>query len=98
MSLFGWFGVNKQLPILRLSHSDFAPGLIIKMNPGCYTKHPYYVEVITVEQDYIITNIPSHHQCKIRVNSYEWDYHIPRMTIIGNKSEFGHLLYNQPLD
>ena len=92
------FGRKRIIPFATLRHSDFKPGLIIQMAPGYHTKNPYYVEVIMVEENYIVTHIPDRHQLKIYKDSPEWSYHIRRMTIIGDKANFKHLLYNQTIE
>ena len=76
---------------------DFKEGQIYKMKVASrsHVIEPYYVEIIEVGKDFITTNIPDAHSLKI--DEKNWDYHIPRMEFIGDKKEFGHLIYNQKL-
>ena len=83
--------------------SGFREGQILRMEPGYYTRKPYYVEVLYFDNDAhkegsvkMITSIPGHHKCQMRIGC-GWEYHHKRMTIIGYKSEFGYLLKNQSL-
>ncbi len=74
----------------------FRVGDIYKMNVGerSHTDHPYYIEVIKVEDHYIMTNIPDYHSTKISVDN-NLDYHLPRMEYVGDKQTYGHLILNQ---
>lgn len=78
---------------------DFSVGQIYCMSKGKYgtCKYPYYVEVIAVERDEITTSIPGHHSTRIYKGN-NWAYQTSRMTYVGTKQEFGHLLLNQQLD
>ncbi len=81
----------------------FKKGQVIKMDVAerSHVTTPYYVEIIyfdekaSKEGDLImITSIPGQHECKMILGN-NWDYHQKRMTIIGDKSKYGFLLYNQ---
>jgi len=82
----------------------FKVGQVIKMSVAKYSHvtKPYYVEVIEYNegakegQVKMKTSIPGEHALEMTVGK-EWDYHYPRMEIIGDKSIFGHLLKNQKL-
>lgn len=87
--------------LLKVKDNSFKVGQIYKMNP---TKHshvnkPYFVEVIEVGTDYIVTNIPFEHTLKITKEGVlpNWDYHISRMEYAGEKGTHYHLLLNQKL-
>lgn len=73
--------------------NDFKVGQIIKMAPGWYTENEYYIEVVFVAENFIVTNIPKH---SAHVFDYRdlgtWEVQTKRMTIMGDKSDFGHLL------
>ena len=71
-------------------------GAIVKMKPGYHTTKPYYVEVLSVASGYVKTSIPGEHELEIVGSNY--DYHIKRMTLVGDKSKYGHLLKNQKLE
>lgn len=83
---------------------NFEVGQILKMKPGpsSHVRSPYYVEILFYNPDakqgeiIMTTNIPGLHKLDIKVGAM-WDYHLPRMTIIGAKEKFGRLLINQPL-
>lgn len=84
--------------------SAFREGLVIKMCPGYHTTKPYYVEVLFYDIKAkvnggirMVTSIPGEHECKMTIGS-NWEYHYRRMSIMGDKSKFGHLLLNQKLD
>lgn len=72
------------------------PGAIIKMDPASrsHAKSFYYVEILTVGEDKIVTNIPGEHSLEITKDN-NWDYHLPRMKYIGDKEQYGYLLLNQ---
>lgn len=76
--------------------AKFKVGQIYKMAVAhaSHVKSPYYVEIIEVGPDYIVTNIPGEHSLKIQ-EGQNWDYHIPRMTLMGMKGKFEHLIINQ---
>ncbi len=67
---------------------------LMAVGPRSHVKSPYYVEIIEVGKDYIVTNIPGEHALEIEKNN-NWDYHIPRMEYVGTKSTHGHLLLDQ---
>lgn len=98
MNILNLFRKSKKSEITTLQLSDFSVGLIVKMSPGQYTKHPYYVEIIEVSKDSITTSIPKRNSLRIEVDSPTWKYQIPRMTILGSGAEYGHLLYHQKLN
>ena len=77
----------------------FKPGQIYKMNVAArsHVKNPYFVEILKVKENFIITNIPGHHSLKIE-KGCNWDYHIPRMQYVGEKETHGHLILNQKLE
>lgn len=80
--------------ILRLP-SDFKIGHLYQMSPGYHTRKPYYVQVIEIGEDYIVTDIPERHSTKIKMGE-NWDYHIRRFTHIDKLDCFNsHLLLNQ---
>lgn len=82
----------------------FKVGNILKMNPTSrsHVKTPYYVEVVYYDENAIkgqtkmITSIPGHHRCDMIVGN-NWEYHLQRMSIMGDKSIFGKLIENQRL-
>lgn len=84
--------------------SDFYEGCIIKMDVASrsHVFKPYYVECIYFNpnakdgETIMETYIPGNHRLRMVVGS-NWEYHKPRMTVIGNKIDFGHLLLNQDL-
>lgn len=77
--------------------SDFMAGHLYEMSSGYHTIRPYYVQVIEIGEDYIITDIPDHHSLKIKIGE-NWDYHIERFTYIGKLNNSNHhLLMNQNL-
>lgn len=77
---------------------DVKVGQIYEFTNGYHTKTPYYAEVIDVGhngvEDYFKTSIPGYHELEI-VKSNNFDYHSKRMRLMGNKTEFGHLLLSQ---
>lgn len=79
--------------------SDFREGEIYQMSAGYHVKKPYYVLIEEVDDDFIRTTIPDKHSLKIEYGSYEWGYHIPRMTYVGtdNNTGFSKLLYQPNL-
>lgn len=79
---------------------DFKVGQIYKMSPThrSKVKKSYYIEIIDVGLDYIITNIPLRSSLKICHENGNWIYQTERMSYIGDKESFGHLLYNQRLN
>lgn len=89
---------------VSITPNEFAVGMILKMNVASrsHVSEPYYVEVIYYTTLSIhgkvkmITSIPGEHKLEMTVGS-NWEYHYPRMEIIGHKSTYGHLLYNQKL-
>lgn len=80
----------------HVSTNVFKVGGIYRMHPAnrSHVRTPYYVEVIEIGNDFIITNIPGKHSLRI-VKGSNWDYHIPRMEFIGTQETHGHLLLNQ---
>jgi hypothetical protein len=83
----------------------YRKGLIVRMNVASrsHVKRPYFVRIdfynenaTNAGETKMITSIPNEHSCKMTVNS-NWEYHEPRMEIVGDEKEFGHLLYNQKL-
>lgn len=56
----------------------------------------YFVEILEVNDDKIVTNIPGKHSLVISKDN-NWDYHIPRMKYIGHKAQYGYLIMNQKL-
>lgn len=80
----------------------FAAGQILKMDVASrsHVSQPYYVEVLEYNpyakdgEVKMVTNIPGKHSCKMIVGS-NWEYHLPRMTVVGMKEKYGHLLNNQ---
>jgi len=93
-----YFEVLKKSPVIALN--SFREGMILEMSAGYHTRKPYYVEVIYFNPqagygDIIMTtNIPGKHSLDMRIGN-NWEYHYRRMTFIGYKREFGHLLKNQ---
>src|SRR4051812_27118504 len=83
--------------------AKFKEGQVVKMEAGYHTTKPYYVHVDKVypnakDGEIIMeTSIPQKHSCEMRVGN-NWGYHHGRMTIMGDRKTFGHLLINQPLD
>lgn len=82
----------------------FKEGQVIKMAVASRTHviKPYYVEVLFYNEYAkegeikMTTNIPGEHECNMKVGN-NWEYHYPRMTIMGTKETHGHLLNNQTL-
>ncbi len=66
--------------------SDFNIGEVYKMAVASrsHVKKPYYVIIKNKNKHSIQTNIPHRHSLIIKYISPEWDYHIPRMTFVGN--------------
>ena len=93
------FEIFKKVLRNTLEPSDFKVGMIVKMTPGYYTKMPYYVLIKAVTKTGITTTIPGKHD--LEFDKYKdkstWNYHVPRMTIVGNEITHGHLLFNQKL-
>lgn len=81
---------------MRKKELKFKVGQIYKMHVAhaSHVLNPYYVEIVEVGPDYIVTNIPDKHSLRITKHS-NWDYHIPRMVYMGMKATHGHLLLNQ---
>lgn len=83
---------------------EFKIGQVLKMSVAnrSHVTQPYYVEVVeyypNAEQGEVkmVTHIPGEHSCRMVVGS-NWEYHQPRMTIVGDKKRFGYLLINQKL-
>jgi|JI10StandDraft_1071094.scaffolds.fasta_scaffold05061_16 hypothetical protein len=83
---------------------SFYRGAIIKMDVAerSHVTEPYYVECLFYNPNarhgevIMITGIPGHHETEMTVGN-SWDYHKPRMTVIGNKSDHGHLILNQKI-
>lgn len=83
---------------------NFAVGQILKMKPASrsHVHWPYYVEVLFYNPDakdgeiIMTTNIPGGHKLDIRMG-VNWEYHYPRMKIVGVKEKVGKLLLNQNL-
>jgi hypothetical protein len=82
-----------------LELSDLEVGTIVKMNPGYYTKKPYFILIKKVTNTGITTTIPGKHDLELDMikDKKTWLYQTSRMEIIGNESEYGHLLINQKL-
>jgi len=97
MKLFNFFK-KKQPAIIGF----FKVGQVIQMSKGYHTKNPYYVEIVYYNENarngetIMETSIPMRHKLRMVVGN-NWEYHRKRMTIIGDKSEFEHLLYRQRL-
>lgn len=74
---------------------DFKKGEVYKMNVASrsHVKSPYYVIIKKVGKDFIVTDIPGHHS--LIINEDNWDYHIPRMKLIGSNPFNKLLIYNQ---
>ena len=89
---------NKDKSILPLS--KFKVGQIYKMEPGYYTKNPYYIEIVHVDKESIVTYIPGHHSLHMKEFSGTWNYQTKRMTLVGDikVSTDYVLLLNQPLN
>ncbi len=79
--------------------SDFHIGEIYKMNVASrsHVKKPYYVVIINIGNDFIKTYIPERHALEIRYPSFEWNYHINRMQLIGTFENDWKLLYDQKI-
>ena len=66
-----------------------------------HVRSPYYVIIKSVGKDFIETEIPGHNSLKITGDDGRgpslgnWDYHIPRMSLIGSGPGVEKLLYNQ---
>jgi len=73
-------------------------GAIVKMDVGLrsHVQSFYYVEIIEITPGKIVTNIPDEHSVEITKDN-NWDYHLPRMTYIGDKSQYGYLILHQKL-
>ena len=80
----------------------FREGQILKMAVASrsHVRHPYYVLVTYYNENAIIgeikmtTTIPGEHSLNMIVGS-NWEYHRPRMTIMGTNATHGYLLKNQ---
>lgn len=85
----------------KVDNFVFQAGQIFKMNVAArsHVNHPYYVEIIEVGENYIVTNIPGEHSLKITKEGTNpnWSYHIPRMVYVGDKKDYGHLIRGQEL-
>ena len=81
---------------MKDADKKLSVGDIVKMKPGYHTSKPYYVEILSVSIGYIKTNIPGEHSLEIHGSNF--DYHTKRMTLVGSKSEHGHLIINQKLN
>ncbi len=77
-------------------HKDFQVGQVYKMKVAkeSHVKRPYYVIVSEVGDDHITTKIPFEHSLKI-TKGLSWDYHIPRMKLMGSGIKERRLLYFQ---
>lgn len=77
---------------------DFKVGHVYKMAVAerSYVAEPYYVIVLEIGKDFVITEVPKEHRLKI-VKGNNWKYHIGRFTYIGNDQKSMDLLYNQKL-
>lgn len=90
----------ENIPIsLIYEPSSFKEGMIVKMEPGCYTTQPYYVLIKEVTPTGITTTIPGKHDLVLDkiTDRLTWEYQVSRMTIIGNQDTHGDLLLNQRL-
>lgn len=76
---------------------DFKCGQVYKMDVAdrSHISKPYYVQIIEVEDSYIKTWIPNKHDLVISYPGEQWDYHVPRMTLIGSGKEDQELVYGQ---
>jgi len=100
-NLFNYFKRRKRLTEDRkivINPADFKTGEIYKMDPGYYTKNPYYIKIKEVNTFGIETMIPGQHSLKIEFGSLTWSYQIPRMTYMGIGEKYEKLIYNQRLD
>lgn len=90
------FDIFKKPKLLK-DTSSFKKGDVYKMKVASrsHVKKPYYVIIEVVNDDAIVTTIPGFHSLCIQLNSPEWEYHIPRMKLVGNSEEDKKLLYNQ---
>ncbi len=72
-------------------------GAIVRMSVAkrSHVVKPYYVEILKVSSDEIITNIPGEHKLSISKKNGNWEYQLSRMTIIGDKIKHGYLILNQ---
>ncbi len=80
-----------------LTPQDFKKGEVYRMAVASrsHVKKPYYVLIKDVGDDYIETYIPNRNSNKINFHSAEWDYHIPRMTLINADKS---IVYNQVIE
>lgn len=79
---------------------DFRVGEVYQMSPtNCsHVTKPYYVTIKTVTESFIETSIPYRQSLVIKYeDKFTWNYHIARMTYIGNDKQSERLLYNQKL-
>lgn len=88
---------EKQLPVCIKTPDDFKVGEVYQMSVAqySYVKHPYYVIIKEVGSNWIETEIPGEHSLVIKQHSFEWNFHIPRMKLIGSDDESRKLIYNQ---
>lgn len=89
-----WIGNKNQMVSFDTRH--FKVGEVYKMAVGSrsHVTEPYYVIIKYVGEDYIVTYIPGKQSVRISFDN-NWEYHIPRMTYIGNDEYSVKLLYNQ---
>lgn len=82
----------------NVSFDQIEVGQVLKFEPAKYShvKQPYFVEVIDKDTDSFTTSIPGEHSLKI--DEFNRCYHMPRISVVGSKTEFEHLLSNQPLN
>lgn len=75
-----------------MTPADFILNGIYKIVPGerSYERKSYYVEVIEIGNDFIVTNIPDKHS--LIIQGPNWEYQTNRMTYIGKNRDF---LFNQ---
>lgn len=81
------------------AETQFKEGQIIKMSVAerSHVTKPYYVKVKKWNGFSLTLTIPDEHDLTIKLYSYEWYYHVPRMIIVGSGSHWEELLYNQDL-
>lgn len=77
--------------------NDFNVGEVYQMAVAkhSHVKSPYYIIIKEVGSYWIVTDIPNEHSLKITQKSYEWNYHIPRMKLIGTDEKSKSLIYGQ---
>lgn len=86
------------LGLFEKKPKDFILGATYKMNIGTrsHNKKPYFVRLIGILENGIITEIPGNGHWLRIIKGENWDYHINRLQLIGSDEDARKLVYNQP--